>query len=114
MPAQLVRVEPDPRVPERMDAADKSLVHLSVLTLGEIRKGLATLPQGRRRTRLEAWVEVDLRDRASPQPDHGFTQRLRLRGCAGAGPQSVGGLVTPLLRSVLAQRQHGVQSTERE
>ena len=48
-----------------MEAADESLLHLSVLTLGEIRKGLAALPHGRRRTRLEAWLEVDLRGRFS-------------------------------------------------
>jgi predicted nucleic acid-binding protein len=61
--SEMVRVKPEPRVLEWMEAAEESLLHLSVLTLGEIRKGLAALPQGRRRTRLEAWLEVDLRDR---------------------------------------------------
>ena len=46
--SELVRVKPDPRMLEWMEAADESLLHLSVLTLGEIRKGLAALPQGRR------------------------------------------------------------------
>jgi predicted nucleic acid-binding protein len=63
--SELVRVKPEPRVLEWMEAADESLLHLSVLTLGEIRKGLAALPQGRRRTRLEVWLEVDLRARFS-------------------------------------------------
>ena len=63
--SELVRVKPEPRVLEWMEAAEESLLHLSVLTLGEIRKGLAALPQGRRRTRLEAWLEVDLRSRFS-------------------------------------------------
>jgi predicted nucleic acid-binding protein len=63
--SELVRVKPDPRVLEWMEAADESLLHLSVLTLGEIRQGMAALPQGRRRTRLEAWLEVDLRARFS-------------------------------------------------
>jgi len=61
--SEMVRVKPEPRVLEWMEAAEESLLHLSVLTLGEIRKGLAALPQGRRRTRLEAWLEVDLRGR---------------------------------------------------
>jgi predicted nucleic acid-binding protein len=61
----LVRVKPDPRVLEWMEAAEETLLHLSVLTLGKIRKGLAALPQGRRRMRLEAWLEVDLRGRFS-------------------------------------------------
>ena len=61
--SELVRVKPEPRVLEWFDAADEGLLHLSVLTLGEIRKGLANLPQGKRRTRLETWLEVELRAR---------------------------------------------------
>jgi predicted nucleic acid-binding protein len=60
---ELVRVRPDRRVMEWMDAADESLLYLSVLTLGEIRKGLASLAQGKRRTRLETWLELELRAR---------------------------------------------------
>jgi predicted nucleic acid-binding protein len=46
-----------------MEAADEALLYLSVLTVGEIRKGVAGLPQGRRRTRLETWLEVELQAR---------------------------------------------------
>jgi predicted nucleic acid-binding protein len=60
---ELVRVRPDRRVMEWMDAADESLLYLSVLTLGEIREGLASLAQGKRRTRLETWLELELRAR---------------------------------------------------
>ncbi len=58
--SELVRPTPEPRVVEWVDAADETMLYLSVLTLGGIRKGLAALPQGKRRTRLEAWLEVDL------------------------------------------------------
>src|SRR2546429_4851685 len=34
-------------------------------SLGEIRKGLAALPQGKRRSRLETWLEVELQARFS-------------------------------------------------
>lgn len=61
--SELVRVKPDRRVMEWMDAADESLLYLSVLTLGEIRKGLASLAQGKRRTRLETWLELELQAR---------------------------------------------------
>jgi predicted nucleic acid-binding protein len=43
-----------------MDAVDESLLYLSVLTVGEIRKGLARLPQGKRRSQLETWLDSDL------------------------------------------------------
>jgi predicted nucleic acid-binding protein len=41
--SELVRVKPEPRVLEWMEAADESLLYLSVLTLGDLRKGLAAL-----------------------------------------------------------------------
>ena len=63
--SELVRARPEPRVTEWLQAADERMLHLSVLTLGEIRKGLAALPQGRRRTHLERWLEIDLLGRFS-------------------------------------------------
>jgi len=63
--SELVRFKPEPRVIAWMEAADESLLYLSVLTLGEILKGLAGLPQSKRRTRLETWLELELRARFS-------------------------------------------------
>lgn len=63
--SELVRGKPEPRVLRWMEAADESLLYLSVLTLGEIRKGVAGVPQGKRRTQLETWLEVDLQARFS-------------------------------------------------
>jgi toxin FitB len=63
--SEVVRVKPEPRVMAWIEAAEETLLYLSVLTLGEIRKGLAALPQGKRRSRLETWLEVDLRARFS-------------------------------------------------
>jgi predicted nucleic acid-binding protein len=61
--SELVRAKPEPNVLEWMEAADETLLHLSVLTLGEIRKGIALLPQSRRRTHLETWLELELQAR---------------------------------------------------
>jgi predicted nucleic acid-binding protein len=58
--SELVRLKPEPRVMAWMQAAEETLLYLSVLTLGEIRKGLAGLPQGKRRTHLETWLEIEL------------------------------------------------------
>ena len=63
--SELVRIKPHPQVVGWIEAVDEGYLYLSVLTLGEIRKGLAHLPQGRRRTRLETWLEVELRARFS-------------------------------------------------
>jgi predicted nucleic acid-binding protein len=63
--SEVVRIRPEPRVAAWIDATDESLPYLSVLTLGEIRKGLAALSQGKRRTQLETWLDVQLRARFS-------------------------------------------------
>jgi predicted nucleic acid-binding protein len=61
--SEMVRVHPHPNVMGWLQAADESLLYLSVLTLGEIRKGVAALPQSKRRTLLETWLEVELQAR---------------------------------------------------
>jgi predicted nucleic acid-binding protein len=63
--SEIVRLTPEPRVMDWMEAVEEALLYLSVLTLGEIRKGLAGLPQSKRRTRLETWLEVELQARFS-------------------------------------------------
>ena len=61
--SELVRPQPEPRVIDWMNTADEGLLYLSVLTLGEIRKRLSGLTQGKRRTHLESWLDVDLQAR---------------------------------------------------
>ncbi len=61
--SELLRPKPEPGVMEWMDAADEAMLYLSVLTVGEIRKGVAGLSQGKRRTLLETWLEVELQER---------------------------------------------------
>jgi toxin FitB len=63
--SEVVRKKPDPRLLHWLDAADESILHLSVLTLGVIRKGVAGLPQSRLQTLLETWLELDLKSRFS-------------------------------------------------
>ncbi len=58
--SELVKPRPEARVAEWIDAAAEDLLHLSVLTLGEIRKGIAVLPEPARRVRLETWLDSDL------------------------------------------------------
>ena len=58
--SEIVRPRPHAGVAQWLDATDESLLHISVLTLGEIRKGITLLPDGRRRAALEAWLDQDL------------------------------------------------------
>jgi len=59
---------PDARVKTWVDAQNEDALHLSVLTLGEIRRGTTLLPAGNKRDRLERWLETELPAR--------FTARL--------------------------------------
>lgn len=58
--SELVRPKPHPKVAAWVGATDENLLYLSVLTLGEIRKGIASLKDAARRVTLEAWLEGDL------------------------------------------------------
>jgi toxin FitB len=58
--SELVRPKPEPKVKAWVAATDEDLLYLSVLTLGEIRKGIASLKDASRRVTLEAWLDGDL------------------------------------------------------
>ena len=58
--SELVRPKPDDKVLRWVEETDESILFLSVLTLGEIRNGVQRLRSGRRRGRLESWLQVDL------------------------------------------------------
>lgn len=58
--SEVVRPNPEPKVVNWLRSVNEELLYLSVLTLGEIRKGIETVPSARRRTQLEAWLQSDL------------------------------------------------------
>jgi toxin FitB len=58
--SELVKPKPDVNVIHWMQATDETLLFLSVLTLGEIRKGITSLPHAARRVKLGAWLDMDL------------------------------------------------------
>jgi toxin FitB len=60
-----VKLRPDERVKAWADAIDDQLFHISVLTLGEIRKGIELVPNSARRIALESWLGQELRVRFS-------------------------------------------------
>ena len=61
--SELIRPRPDHKVIAWFEKTDENLLYLSVLTLGEIRKGVATLADAKRRVSIEAWLEKDWRNR---------------------------------------------------
>jgi predicted nucleic acid-binding protein len=58
--SELVRRRPEPRVTAWIESTDEMLLHLSVLSLGEIRKGIVSLRDHSRRVSLGAWLDSEL------------------------------------------------------
>ena len=61
--SELVRKEPEPAVVEWIRQQDEETLYLSALSLGEIQKGIVRLPDSKRRTGLQEWLDEDLQER---------------------------------------------------
>ena len=72
--SELVKPNPSNDVSEWFDATPPETLYVSVLTLGEIRKGVEKLDGGRRRSRIATWLETELpawfEDRVLPVDAH--------------------------------------------
>jgi toxin FitB len=58
--SELARPRPHAGVLAWLEASDETRLHLSVVTFGELEKGIARLPASARRRKLEQWVRQDL------------------------------------------------------
>jgi predicted nucleic acid-binding protein len=61
LPSELTRPTPDSRVAAFLIDAGKKGVYASVITIGEIAKGIAALPEGKRRGELRDWLDQVMR-----------------------------------------------------
>lgn len=58
--SELTRPKPAPAVAAWFEEVADEALHLSVLTLGELRRGVEKLPAGKRKERLRYWLEQEL------------------------------------------------------
>ena len=58
--SELVAREVNPKVVEFVDSLDSDDVYLSVITIGEIAKGIEKLPKSKRKHELHTWLTEDL------------------------------------------------------
>lgn len=61
--SEVQRPAPEPRVLAWLDTVDEDRTYISVASIAELRRGLALLEDGRRRTALAAWLAHDLPER---------------------------------------------------
>ena len=58
--SELTKIRPEAKVISWIQASSEELLYLSVLTIGEIRKGIDSLPRSNKRALLESWLANDL------------------------------------------------------
>ena len=60
IPSELIRTRPEPRVEHWIYSVEERSLYLSVVSIGELRRGFVLLAAGKRRQLLEQWFENDL------------------------------------------------------
>ncbi|MBZ5728257.1 MAG: type II toxin-antitoxin system VapC family toxin [Acidobacteriia bacterium] len=60
VPSELIRLRPEPRVAGWIEAANDAQLFVSVVTIGELRKGFTNLRESKRRAFLEDWLQNEL------------------------------------------------------
>ena len=58
--SEFTRRQPEERVIQWMDSIDEEMLYLSVVTIGEIQRGIERLPESHRKTELFHWMNVGL------------------------------------------------------
>jgi len=58
--SELKKNAPNPKVVKWINSLPSDALHISVLTVGEIREGLETITDPKRREKLRVWLENDL------------------------------------------------------
>lgn len=63
--SEVRRLAPEPKVIAWLDTIDEDRAFISVVSIAELRRGIALMEEGRRRAALAAWLAVDLPGRFS-------------------------------------------------
>lgn len=61
--SELVKKKPNPNVVKWFTDQDELTMYLSVITFGELRKGIEKLPDSKKKKELNRWVKEDLNQR---------------------------------------------------
>ncbi len=61
--SEFIKPKPVERVLDWLGRQPEERLYLSILTLGELSKGIALLPSGQRQARLKTWMEEELKPR---------------------------------------------------
>src|SRR3990167_4760452 len=58
--SELIKIKPNKNVMQWFESASDSELYISVLSLGEIRKGIEKMKEPKKKEKLRLWLEQDL------------------------------------------------------
>lgn len=99
--SELVKPAPSENVVLWLESQDELDLHLSVLTISEIRKGISKLGLTRRRRQIEAWLSNDLQRRFSGRILH-IDERIAERWGELTASAENDGCPVPVIDGLLA------------
>jgi len=99
--SELVRPRPKPSVVSWVGERDEDELFLSVITIGELEKGIAKLPDSPKRVMLEQWVRRELADRFRDRLLV-IDSRVAARWGAMVGASEARGAPLPVIGSLIA------------
>lgn len=108
--SELTRPRPSSAVAAWLADQREEDLYLSVLTLGEIQKGIAPLPEGRRKARLRAWLDHDLRERFAGRIV-GITEEVALAWGRASGESAARGRPLPVIDALIAASAAAIDAT---
>lgn len=99
--SELAKPEPNEGVLAWVREAVEEMLFLSVITFGELEKGIAKLPESFKKKRLQSWVRKDLADRFAGRI-LGIDIEIAARWGALVGQSERDGLPLPVIDSLIA------------
>lgn len=108
--SEFARPRPSASVTGWLAAQQEEDLYLSVLTLGEIQKGIAALADGRRQARLQAWLDDDLQQRFGGRIV-GITAQVALLWGRISGEAARRGRPVPVIDALIAASASAIDAT---
>ena len=99
--SEVTKPRPTARVLTWLDIQEELSLFLSVITFGELQKGISKLPASRKRRQLQQWVDRELTRRFTGRM-LGIDREVALRWGAMAGAAEQRGQPLPVLNGLLA------------
>jgi hypothetical protein len=112
--SELAKPRPDAGVVQWLEGAEEAHLYLSVVTLGELEKGIARLPASARRARIERWVRQELAARFEGRILD-VDRRVAERWGVMSGASEVRGVPLPVIDALIAATSlaHGLEVVTR-